>query len=119
VWTQVSMIQLGTSIYGERSMDEKPEPPPRAEIPFRLEIKPSGRVVVLGRQQFAMPKVDGKYNLPALVEKLKEIKEIYKEKVDCVINMTDELEYVNLIDGMDALLISGFPQISIATGGAE
>ncbi len=50
VWTQVSMIQIGSSIYGKKTSDEKPEPPPRAEIPFRLDVLRDGYRVIVGRQ---------------------------------------------------------------------
>ena len=50
VWTQVSMIQLGSSIYGQRAEDEEVKPPPRAEIPFRVDIMTTGYNVVIGRQ---------------------------------------------------------------------
>lgn len=119
VWTQVSMIQIGSSIYGKRTNEEKVEPPPRAEIPFRMDIKDFGYKVIVGRQEITVPKAGGEYDLTKLIVELKKIKEIYPDKQDCVVTMSDSLAYVNLIDGMDALLQSGFPQISIATGGAE
>jgi biopolymer transport protein ExbD len=34
------------------------------------------------------------------------------------VTMSDSLAYENLIEGMDALLQSGFPQISISTAAA-
>jgi biopolymer transport protein TolR len=119
VWTQVSMIQIGSSIYGKKTTDDKVEPPPRAEIPFRLDIKAMGYRVIVGRQEITVPKSNNEYDSAKLVIELKKIKEIYPEKVDCVVTMSDDLAYVFLVNGMDALLQAGFPQISIATGGAE
>ena len=119
VWTQVSMIQIGSSIYGRRSSDDKVEAPPRAEIPFRLDIKPDGYKVLVGRQETLIPKKDNQYDQGRLLSELKKIKEIYPDKADCVVTMSDELAYFNLIGGMDVLLQAGFPQLSIATGGAE
>ena len=54
-----------------------------------------------------------------LIERLKEIKQEYPDKRDAVITILDELPYGELIAGMDALLISGFPQISVSTSGAQ
>ncbi len=119
VWTQVSMIQIGSSIYGKRTDDNKSEPPPRAEIPFRLDIKSMGYKVLVGRQETVVPKINNEYDTDKLITELKKIKEIYPDKTDCVVTMSDDLAYVNLIGGMDALLQSGFPQISVATGGAQ
>lgn len=119
VWTQVSMIQLGSSIYGKKTEDVSAEPPPRAEIPFRLDVTPIGYQIVVGRDSMTIPKVNSEYDLMKLKEELKKIKETYPEKIDAVITMNDELAYVHLIDGMDALLQSGFPEVSVATGGGS
>ena len=120
VWSQVSMIQIGSSIYGKKSELEPAKPPPRAEIPFRVDVKDRGYRVVVGKKSVEIPKMgDGEYDYHKLVEELKTIKELYPEKVDAVITMSDDLEYGFLIKGMDALLTSGFPEISVATGGVK
>jgi biopolymer transport protein TolR len=119
VWTQVSMIQIGSSIYGKKTAQERAEPPPKAEIPFRLDVREEGYRIILGRQSTNVPKKDGDYDTERLVEELKKIKELYPEKVDSVVTVLDELPYETLIHGMDALLTAGFPQISVATAGAN
>ena len=121
VWSQVSMIQLGNSIYGKKTSDEKVEPPPRAEIPFRLDIKDFGHRIIIGPSTpIVIPKLsNGKYDLVRLLKELKTIKEAYQDKVDCVLTMSDNLAYVNLVNAMDMLLRADFPQISVATGGAD
>jgi biopolymer transport protein TolR len=119
VWTQVSMIQIGSSIYGKKSTAEEAPPPPRAEIPFRLDISSSGHNILIGRQSISVPKIGDTYDLNKLMTELKRIKEIYPEKLDAVITMGDELAYVHLVSGMDALLQTGFPEISVATSGGE
>ncbi len=117
VWSQVSMIQIGSSIYGKKAEDIEAEPPPRAEIPFRLDVTPVGYLVVVGRDQMSIPKLSDAYDVSKLKGELVKIKETYPEKTDAVITMNDELAYEHLINGMDALLQSGFPEISVATGG--
>ena len=118
VWTQVSMIQIGSSIYGKKTTDETPKPPPRAEIPFRLDVKAEGYAITVGRQSLSIPKVSGSYDDTNLLGELKKIKELYPEKNDAVITVQDALSYENLIRGMDALLTAGFPEIAVATGGS-
>jgi biopolymer transport protein TolR len=118
VWTQVSMIQIGSSIYGKKNTDDKVEPPKKAEIPFRLDVLRDGYRVIIGRQEMRFPKANGQYDQPKLTEELKKIKELYPDKSDCVVTVLDELPYESLIGGMDALLVAGFPEISVATGGA-
>jgi biopolymer transport protein TolR len=119
VWTQVSMIQIGSSIYGKKSSDDKVEPPPKAEIPFRLDVRTDGYRVIIGRQEMRFPKVGGQYDQDKLLLELKKIKELYPEKVDAIVTVMDELPYETLIGGMDGLLSAGFPEISVATGGAQ
>ncbi|MBX3021526.1 MAG: biopolymer transporter ExbD [Bdellovibrionales bacterium] len=118
VWTQVSMIQIGSSIYGQKTSEEKAEPDKRAEIPFRLDVLKDGYRVIIGRQEMRFPKVSGKYDQDKLTGELKRIKELYPDKNDCVVTVLDELPYETLIGGMDALLVAGFPEISVATGGS-
>ena len=118
VWTQVSMIQIGSSIYGKKTSDEKSEPPPKAEIPFRLDVQRDGYRVIIGRNTLKFPKVGDQYDQSKLIDELKKIKELYPEKVDAVITVLDDLPYGSLIGGMDALLTAGFPEISVATAGA-
>ncbi len=118
VWSQVSMIQLGSSIYAKQSTDQKAQPPPRAEVAFRVDILETGHRVVIGKNEVMIPKVNGQYDMTGLLTELKKVKEIYPDKLDCVITMQDNLAYVNLINGMDALLQAGFPQIAISTAGA-
>src|SRR3954469_1860136 len=63
VWTQVSMIQIGSSIYGKKNNpDEKVEPPPKAEVPFRLDVRGDGYRIIIGRQEMRFPKVGGNYD---------------------------------------------------------
>jgi biopolymer transport protein TolR len=119
VWTQVSMIQIGSSIYGKKTAQEVSEPPPRAEIPFRLDVRTDGYRIILGLQSSEVPKLNGEYDDAKLLEELKKVKELYPEKVDSVVTVLDELPYETLIKGMDALLTAGFPQISVSTAGAQ
>lgn len=119
VWTQVSMIQIGSSIYGKKTAQEQATPPPRAEIPFRLDVRQEGYRIVVGRSSTSIAKENNEYNQAALLAELKKVKELYPEKVDAVITVLDELPYESLVHGMDALLTAGFPEISVATSGVE
>ena len=119
VWTQVSMIQIGSSIYGKKTSEDKPDPPPKAEIPFRVDVRGDGYRVVIGRNEMRFPKINGAYDQDKLMAEVKKIKELYPEKNDAVITVQDELPYETLIGGMDALLTGGFPEISVATAAVQ
>lgn len=119
VWTQVSMIKLGSSIYGKQNTEETPPPPPRADVPFRLDIKETGYRVLIGSRKITIDKKGGEYDKPELKKNLDNIKQAYPDKVDAVITVEEQLKYDLLIQGMDMLLQSGFPAVSVATGGAQ
>jgi biopolymer transport protein TolR len=120
VWSQISMIQIGSSVYGKKSDSQSPPPPPPlADIPLRLDVKEFGFRLVVGEQKFELPKAGDQYDIGMLLSRLAEVKEKYPEKQDAVITVDDEIAYESLIIGMDTLLQGGFPSISVSTVGAE
>src|SRR5579864_4540165 len=66
VWTQVSMIQIGSSIYGKKNNTGQVEPK-REEINLKIDVTHSGYVVNLGHQAFAIPRVKDEYDQNSLV----------------------------------------------------
>jgi len=119
VWTQVSMIQIGSSVYSKRTDATPNEPPPRPEVAFRMDITTSGYVLMVGKQQISIPKVGGKYDDATLARQLDDVKKQYPDKKDAVISVMEELTYDDLIHGMDMLLSAKFEDISVAAGGAR
>ena len=120
VWTQVSMIQLGTSIYSKKTSDEPIQPPPFSEVILRVDVLPEGFRVLLKTNLTEIPiKADGTYDKDRLIAELKRAKQEYPEKTDGVTSVRDDVSYKNLIMAMDALLMAGFPQVSITTTGVE
>ena len=118
VWTQVSMIQIGSSLYGKKS---ETQPPPAVQeeqdVVLKLEIRMNGYLLTVGKQAINIPQVGGEFDEATLLGNLQKIKVDHPKKQDAVIVMADELPYERLIRGMDNLLRSGFPAISVATGG--
>ena len=120
VWTQVSMIQLGASIYSKKTSEEPIKPPPFSEVVLRVDVLPSGFRVLAGTDMTKIPKkADGSYDKDGLTERLKGVKQQYPQKTDGVTSVRDDVYYKHLIEAMDALLIAGFPQVSITTTGVE
>ena len=118
VWTQVSMIQIGSSLYAKK--DESQAPPkltPNADVALKVDVKAEGYVLTVGTQIISLPKINSNYDHEGLIGQLQRVKQLYPEKVDGIVSMSDEIPYENLISTMDQFLISGFPNISIATGG--
>ena len=118
VWSQVSMIQIGSSIYGKQTSADTPPPPPKADIPLRVDVKSTGFRIIIGKETKNIPKVGADYDSKALLAELKKIKDNYSDKTDAVITVDDEVNYEFLILGMDMLIRGGFPAISVSTGGS-
>jgi biopolymer transport protein ExbD len=119
VWTQVSMIQIGSSIYGKKTETGQVEQPPKEKALLKIDINTRGYIVNLGKQSFIIPKVNGEYDQPTLTEQLKNVKARDPEKTDGIITLLDDIKYDELIKGMDSLMTAGFPEIAIATQGNE
>ena len=120
VWSQVSMLQAGSSIYGKKTDDKETPPPPMADIPLRLDVKASGFRLIIGKEQYQYPRGSGGvYEITGLASKLKEIKATYPEKIDAVVSTDDDVNYEFMILGMDTLNKSGFPSVSVDTTGTE
>lgn len=118
VWTQVSMIQIGTSIYGKRQENSPPPPmPENADVVLKLDIRANGYTLTVAKQVINLPNVGEDYDDAGLVAQLEKAKQLYPMKQDGAIAMSDELPYERLIKGMDAMLKSGFSMISVLTGG--
>lgn len=117
VWTQVSMIQIGSSLYAKKNDDRPVTPPPDADVVLKLEIRHNSYVLTAGKETISIPWVSGDFDDSGLFMHLKKMKEKYPTKLDGSIAMADELPYERLIRSMDTFLKAGFPTISILTGG--
>jgi len=117
VWTQVSMIQLGSSLYSKQTeASPMEEPPPYADIPFRVNVLENGYAVLFGNERKVIPLKNRKYNDKALLAYIKNVKALYPEKQDAMVASRDSVKYEYIVSAMDALLNGGFPEVVIATG---
>lgn len=120
VWTQVSMIQIGSSLYGKKMESQpNPIPPPHSDLVLKVDVKDAGYILTVGSQIMSLPKKSGEYDEAGLLSQLQRVKLNFPDKVDAVVAVSDELEYNQLIRAMDNLLSAGFSAISVATGGPK
>ncbi len=120
VWAQISMMQIGTSIYGKKQEDDRQvKIPPHSDIPIRLDVLERGYQLLVGKSYMSIVKVNGNYDADTLLQQLEVAKRRYPEKVDAAITMVEHLPYEDLILGMDVLLKAGFSKLAVATGGAK
>lgn len=118
VWTQVQMIQMGSSMYSQSLEDTDPPPPtPQAEVVLKVEVKSSGFGLVIGNQNFLLPKLgDGSFDEAGLRAQLQRVKELYPQKIDATLAVADDIPYEFMIRTMDQILLTGFSNINFATG---
>ena len=118
VWSQVSMIQIGSSLYGKRQENQPPPTPkPHADVVLKVEVRSIGYVLTVGKQAMTIAKINNEFDDEGLMAQLQRAKELYPEKTDAIVAVSDEMPYESLIKAMDQLLKSGFPDISVSTGG--
>ena len=126
VWTQVSMIQIGSSVYGKRMDDQDDsKKPPRPEVNLEVLVDKNGYTVIVGQETpVSVPRIAGndgqlEYDQRNLILILRGVKDRYPDKKDALIALEDDLVYENLIQGMDSLLLAGFPEVAIKTGSVQ
>jgi biopolymer transport protein TolR len=118
VWSQVSMIQIGSSLYGKRQENQPPPAPkPNADVVLKVDVKSFGYILTIGKQAMTIAKIENDFDDEGLRAQLQKAKELYPEKTDAIVAVADEMPYESLIIAMDQLLKSGFPDISVSTGG--
>lgn len=119
VWTQVSMIQIGTSFYGKKTENIQPKVTPEQDLVLKVDVKKNGYLLTVGKQLISLPLLNGTFDDENLLAQLQRVKQVHPSKTDAIISISDDLAYERLIRAMDNLLTSGFPEISIATGGPK
>jgi biopolymer transport protein TolR len=115
VWTQISMVKLGTSIFGQAN-DETPPVLPPDYVPLRIDIKATGFVITLGQKVSNVPKTGETYNQKEFLTLLKQVKTELPQKMDAVISIDDALPYQLLVTSMDNVIEAGFKDVGIAMG---
>jgi biopolymer transport protein TolR len=116
VWTQVSMIQIGSSLHARQTENDEPPPKEEDKTNIKLQVDKSGYTVIVGGRSVHLPKVKDDFDDAGLLSYMKQIKEKFPKKTQALIALVDEMTYENLIRGMDALMQGGFPEISVSTG---
>ncbi|MDZ4662524.1 MAG: biopolymer transporter ExbD [Pseudomonadota bacterium] len=114
VWTQISMIQLGSSIYSKRQDDEPLAKQEDKEL--RLDIKKNGYNLMFAGKSFPIPKTGETYDKEALRKLLLKIKDRNPDQTAAQIMVSEDLKFEIFIEGMDVLLQSQFPNIGVITG---
>ena len=119
VWTQVSMIQLGSSIYSNKTADQPVPPTPFMEVILKVDVTGAGFRVFVGKDSHFFPMKNKNYDQKGLIKLLQKVKQDFPRKIDGFVSIRDEIPYKHLVEVMDSYIIAGFPQISITTTGVQ
>lgn len=118
VWTQISMMQIGSSIYGKKSSEVIERTlSPEDQVVLRLDVMVDGYRLHFEKEKYFVAKTPDGYDGARVIEFLKTVREKYPNKKDAVISMDDTLEFEHLVHAMDIFLQAEIPNISVSTGG--
>ena len=119
VWHQISMMQIESSIYGQRQSQEVPNIPKDRDSQkvLSVSVESKGYVLTFERDRILLPLKEGEYDIESLLQKLTQFKKGSLGKNDALLSMEDHLPYGELIRAMDQVLLAGFSQVSVVTGG--
>src|SRR5580704_14217643 len=67
VWTQVSMIQIGSSIYGKKTDTGQVEEPQHEQVNLKVDVNQLGYIINIGSQSFRIPKNGEEYDQDSLI----------------------------------------------------
>ena len=73
VWTQVSMIELGASVYGKKVGESEPTRPQQKSVEVWVKITERGYIVKEGNNNFSIQKKEGEYDLFSLYEQCQKV----------------------------------------------
>ncbi|MCB0348733.1 MAG: biopolymer transporter ExbD [Bdellovibrionales bacterium] len=118
VWTQVSMIQLGSSVYG-KAQDQSQPPPKEIDppIPVEVYVTANSYIITLDKKKYTISKVEEGYDKKSLFEQLKMFKQKFNDKKDAIVTVADDVIYNDMVEAMDVMMQAGFPEITVSTGG--
>lgn len=114
VWSQLSMIELGSSIYGKQVEDSAKDVKSKSSL--SLSILKKGYVLRFSGKSFFLAKKNGKYDSVKLTALLRSYKKKFPKQSTVAISMSNTLKYQFLVEAMDYLLLENLSNLSISAG---
>ena len=120
VWMHSSLLNIDSSVYGKRNSEfQQPIQTKNKDVRLLLAIVEKGYRISYGSRKQFIPKQGKEYDSEGLLQTFKGFKEKHPDKEDVILFIHDKLRYKEMISGIDILLTSGFPKISVATDGGS
>lgn len=114
VWSQLSMIELGSSIYGKQVENSSKDLKKKSSL--SLSVLKKGYLLRFSGKSVFLVKKNGEYDGLRLKSLLKSYKKQLPEQTTVAISMSDKLEYQFLVEAMDHLLSENLSNLSISAG---
>src|SRR5476651_1199645 len=71
VWTQVSMIQIGSSVFGKKTDSGEIVQPLKEQVVLKVDVNNDGYTVNVGKQSLRIPKSKKEFDQQNLIIQLK------------------------------------------------
>lgn len=114
VWSQLSMIELGSSIHGKQVEESSPELKNKSNL--SLSVLKKGYLLRFSGKSIFLSKQNGEYDGAKLKLALQSYKKKFPKQITVAISMSDNLEYQFLVEAMDYLLSENLSNLTISAG---
>lgn len=118
VWSTVARMNVAQKGMGQAGMEEKPPDTPQVNLTLFIDKDGFTFAKSTGESTPIPMKGEGEYDFAKLGEILKEAKTAYPDKNDITIKSDDSVLYDKVVQTMDLVLTSKFPEIALADKGA-
>ncbi len=114
VWTQLARLQAQQK--GQGAVGE--ETPPEKQTKVVVVVNQEGFNLVVDQDQTPLPKKGEAYDFERLSTELKKVKDAHPDKNDLQVACEDQVKFDTIIQTMDTVLTSRFPDVSLIDTGA-
>jgi len=112
VWNQLARITAD-----QQAGDPSPIALPENRIDLVLRVKNSGYILAsTAGDRLEIPKLENRYDLEALREKLKQRRRLEPARRDLIVAPEDGVIYVDIIEAMDLVRGEGFTEVTVSDG---
>ncbi|MBE8162710.1 MAG: biopolymer transporter ExbD [Bdellovibrionaceae bacterium] len=112
VWSQLSMIELGSSIHGKQTESNAKNIKNKSSL--SLSVLKKGYLLRFSGKSIFISKKNGEYDSVRLKSLLKNYKKKFPKQVTVAISMPNQLEYRFLVEAMDYLLSENLSNLTIS-----
>lgn len=114
VWTQLARLEASQKGQGQAGE----ETPPEEHVNIVVMVNAEGYNLVVGQDQQVIPKRADKWDTDKLATELKKVKDALPDKNDVKVASEEQIQFETLVQTMDTVISSRFPDISLIDTGS-